>query len=228
MVVDYDWTEFGDWGIRLGRDGTWAYVPSGERVLELREQSGRHRRPASQDRHTQEPPKPSGRGSRSVGIRRLSSRSELARCLLKTTVMELKQIAKQVLSTHPGATVREAAELMASGGAAAIVILDGEKLVGILSARDVVERAVARRLDPETTRVSEIMTPRVLTITEGTSVRDIVDRMEGQCRHLPLVDVRGCVTGMLTMGYLLGERVGELSLQNADLVGFISTDGPGG
>lgn len=142
--------------------------------------------------------------------------------------MELKQIARQVLSTHPGASAREAAELMASGGAAAIVILDGDKLVGILSARDVVERVVARRLDPEATRVSEIMTPRVQTITEGTSVRDVVDRMDGQCRHLPLVDVRGRVTGMLTMGYLLGERVGELSLQNADLVGFISTDGPGG
>lgn len=142
--------------------------------------------------------------------------------------MKLKQIARQVVSTHPGATVREAAERMTSAGVAAMVILDGDKLVGILSARDVVERVVAKGLDPETTRVSEIMTPKVQTITEGTSIRDIVDRMEGQCRHLPLVDASGRVTGMLTMGYLLGQRVGELSLQNSDLVGFISTDGPGG
>jgi hypothetical protein len=35
-VVEYDWTEFGGWGIRLGADGTWAYVPTSGRVLELR------------------------------------------------------------------------------------------------------------------------------------------------------------------------------------------------
>jgi hypothetical protein len=35
-VVDYDWTEFGGWGIRRGKGGTWAYVPSSGRVLELR------------------------------------------------------------------------------------------------------------------------------------------------------------------------------------------------
>ena len=118
--------------------------------------------------------------------------------------MELKQIARKVVSAHPGATAREAAELMADAGAAAMVILDGDALVGILSARDVVERVVAKRLDPEKTLVSEIMTPRVQTITEGTSIRDVVDRMEGQCRHLPLVDADGRVTGMLTMGYLPG------------------------
>jgi CBS domain-containing protein len=142
--------------------------------------------------------------------------------------MELTQIARKVVSTHPGATTLEAAELMAVDGAAAIVVLDGDHLVGILSARDIVERVVARQLDPATTLVSAVMTPKVRTVPEGTSIRDTLDRMLGQCRHLPLVDVDGHVTGMLTMGHLLGERVGELSLQNADLVGFISTDGPGG
>lgn len=39
-VVDYDWTEFGGWGIRRGKDGTWAYVPSSGRVLELRFREG--------------------------------------------------------------------------------------------------------------------------------------------------------------------------------------------
>jgi hypothetical protein len=44
-VVDYDWTQFGGWGIRLGKDGTWAYVPRGGRVLELRyEEDGRDKR----------------------------------------------------------------------------------------------------------------------------------------------------------------------------------------
>ena len=110
-----------------------------------------------------------------------------------------------------------------------MVVLDGDKLVGIFSARDVVERVVAKQLDSATTLVSEnydAESPE--TITEGASVRDVVERMQGQCRHLPLVDADGRVTGMLTMSYLMGERVGELALQNQDLIGYISTDGPGG
>jgi hypothetical protein len=35
-VIEYDWKQFGGWGVRLGKDGTWAYVPSDGRVLELR------------------------------------------------------------------------------------------------------------------------------------------------------------------------------------------------
>lgn len=35
-VIEYDWTEFGGWGLRRGKDGTWAYVPGGPRVVELR------------------------------------------------------------------------------------------------------------------------------------------------------------------------------------------------
>src|SRR4051794_34529312 len=112
----------------------------------------------------------------------------------KAATMELRKIARNAVSTHPGASAREAAELMASGGAAAMVILDGDRLVGILSARDIVERVVAKRLDPEKTLVSQIMTSKVQTITEGTPICDIVRQMAGQCRHLPLVDVQGRVT----------------------------------
>jgi len=35
-VIEYDWTQFGGWGIRMGKDGTWAYVPASGRVIEMR------------------------------------------------------------------------------------------------------------------------------------------------------------------------------------------------
>jgi CBS domain-containing protein len=143
--------------------------------------------------------------------------------------MELSQIARRVVSIPPGATAREASKFMAAEEAGAMVVLDGDRLVGILSARDVVERVVARGRDPEKTLVSEIMTHDVRTITDGATSREAADLMQHKrFRHLPLLDAGGKVIGMLSMGYLLRDRVGELSLQNADLFGFISTDGPGG
>jgi len=143
--------------------------------------------------------------------------------------MELSQIAKRVVSTHLRATAREASELMVAERIGAMIVLDDGRLVGILSERDIVGRLVARRRDPETTLVSEIMTEKVQTITEGTSSDEALELMHhGRFRHLPLIDTAGVVIGMLSMRHLLRERVGELSLRNADLVGFISADGPGG
>lgn len=39
-AVDYEWTEFGGWGIRMGKNGAWAYVPSGSRAVEIRYREG--------------------------------------------------------------------------------------------------------------------------------------------------------------------------------------------
>lgn len=143
--------------------------------------------------------------------------------------MELSQIAKRVVATHLRATAREACELMLAEKIGAMIVLDDGKLVGILSERDIVGRLVAKRRDPEKTLVSEIMTEKVQTITDGTSSDDALELMHrGRFRHLPLVDAAGVVIGMLSMRHLLRDRVGELSLRNADLVGFIAADGPGG
>jgi CBS domain-containing protein len=143
--------------------------------------------------------------------------------------MELSEIATRVVSIRPDSTVLEACDLMVAERIGAMVVLDEGKLVGILSERDIVGRVVVKRRDPEKTRVSEVMTAKVRTIAEGTSSDDALDLMhEGRFRHLPLVNAQGQVIGMLSMRHLLRERVGELSLRNADLVGFIAADGPGG
>jgi CBS domain-containing protein len=143
--------------------------------------------------------------------------------------MELSKIAKRAVSTRPGATALEASEQMVLEKIGAMVVLDTGKLVGIISERDIVGRLVARRLDPEKTLVSEIMTTRVQTITDGTSDVKALELMHhGRFRHLPLVDGAGQVIGMLSMRHLMRERIGELALKNADLMAFISTDGAGG
>jgi CBS domain-containing protein len=111
----------------------------------------------------------------------------------------------------------------------AIVIVEEGRLLGIISERDIVSRVVAEGRDPEKTLISQIMTTDVQTITDASTVVHALEMMhQGRFRHLPLVDDAGQVIGMLSVRDLLRDRVGELALENADLVAFISTDGSGG
>ena len=145
-------------------------------------------------------------------------------------VMELKEFVKPVVATHPQATIRHVSETMVTEQRGAAVVLDDEgRLVGIISERDIVGRVVAKGCDPNTTLVSEVMTRGVRTITENVTIRKALELMQqGRFRHLPLVDSSGLVVGMLSLRALMGQRIGELALKNADLVAFISADGPGG
>jgi len=144
--------------------------------------------------------------------------------------MELSQFARRAVSIAPQATVLEACETMMAEGIGALVVLhDNGKLLGIISERDVVVRVVAKRRDPEKTQVADIMTTDVRTVTENTTDAQAMEMMHrGRFRHLPLIDSSGKVTGMLSMRRVLRAHVGELALKNADLLGYISADGPGG
>jgi CBS domain-containing protein len=143
--------------------------------------------------------------------------------------MELSRIARRAVSIQPRATVFEAAQMMVNEGIGAMVVLDEGRLVGIVSERDLVTRVLAKRCEPETTFVSEVMTADVRTITDDQTIESALEIMHRQkFRHLPLVDRGGNIIGMVSMRALLRDRVGELSQKNADLLSFISVDGPGG
>jgi CBS domain-containing protein len=131
--------------------------------------------------------------------------------------------------TRPDTTVREAAEMLMKERVGAAVVLDHGRLVGILSERDIVGRVVATGRDPGATLVRDIMTSTVRTARAGMKVAEALELMhDGNCRHLPLVDDKGGVVGMLSIRHLLRARVIDLDLQNADLVRYSSADGPGG
>ena len=117
--------------------------------------------------------------------------------------------------------------MMLNEGIGAMTVLDEGRLVGIISERDIVGRVVSKRRDPDKTLVSEVMTADVRTITDDQTIDSALEIMRAEVRHLPLVDRSGTVIGMVSMRALLRDRVGELSQKNADLLSFISADGPG-
>ena len=141
----------------------------------------------------------------------------------------LKHARRPAVTIAPDGTVRQLAELLMKEKVGAAVVLEGERLVGIVSERDVVTRVVAERRDPDATRVRDIMTSAVRTsrdVRDGEGVLELM--LAGRFRHVPVIDDAGKVVGMLSLRHLLQKRVDELGQTAADLFAFISTDGPGG
>lgn len=71
---------------------------------------------------------------------------------------------KRFLTAPPQTTVSDAARLMASHNAGAVLVVEGEELVGIFTERDVVFRVIAKDLESATTRLETVMTPSPLTL----------------------------------------------------------------
>jgi CBS domain-containing protein len=114
----------------------------------------------------------------------------------------------------PDQSVAEAVAVMASYEVGAVLVVQAGKLVGIFSERDVLRRVIAKRRDPATTRVGDVMTCDPVTAEPGEKRLDAVSKMQAVgCRHLPVV-VESSVIDMLSMRDLLfdelEERTGEV------------------
>jgi CBS domain-containing protein len=106
---------------------------------------------------------------------------------------------RAVLSTGADATVQQAVQSMVASDVGAIVVLDGERLAGIFTERDLLNKVVDKGLDPKTTPLSRVMTRDVVTARQDDDVDDSLERMaRGRFRHLPVVDGGGRVIGMLS------------------------------
>ena len=95
---------------------------------------------------------------------------------------------RKVLKAAPGTLVSKAAKLMAARNVGAIMVVERDRLVGIFTERDVVFRVVARGLDVQATRLSEVMTRAPLTVDPDTPFGyALVVMQENGFRHLPVI-----------------------------------------
>ncbi|MGE4316339.1 CBS domain-containing protein [Acinetobacter sp.] len=113
------------------------------------------------------------------------------------------KIEKTIFTIRPESTVLEAITLMADKGIGALVVTQDEKVVGIFSERDYTRKVMLMERTSKETRVSEIMTAKVLTVTKSTSVEDCLDLMtDRHLRHLPVVENEKLV-GLISIGDLV-------------------------
>lgn len=136
---------------------------------------------------------------------------------------------KPVVSVSQAATVMDAVREMVARNVSATVVLDGQRLVGVFTERDVVKRVVLEKRDPATTPVAEVMSRQVVTVREDADRSSALRTMnERHIRHLPVVDAKGRVLTMLSMRHLLRAEVFDLEQTVWELVAETAIDGPGG
>lgn len=86
------------------------------------------------------------------------------------------------------ATVAEAARMMAANNVGIVAILDGDRLCGVFSERDVVQKIVDRGLDPRQTPVADVMTSRLVVADADEDYQSAMQKMDqANIRHLPVV-----------------------------------------
>ena len=121
--------------------------------------------------------------------------------ILKTHVRDL--VTREPVAVTTGATVREAAQVMAAQGVSALLVMDGERLAGILTDRDLRTRVLATAVDPGVA-VSEVMTHEPVTADRDALAFEVLLEMVARhIHHLPVVDAQDRPVGLVTTTDLL-------------------------
>ena len=117
---------------------------------------------------------------------------------------------KHVLSLGPNASVWDAACAMTRANCGSILVMEPpDRLLGILTERDLMTRVLARALEPKQTLVTEVMTPNPVCVPPETKVSDAVLIMvERGFRHLPIVAPGSKILGVFSLRDALPREVG--------------------
>jgi CBS domain-containing protein len=144
--------------------------------------------------------------------------------------MGLLRITRMPLVTVSGrASVMDAVRTMHEEHIGAVAVVDNDRLTGIFSERDLMNRVVLEGRDPDDTRVGDVMTSPVVTIQRSLTADDALKLMdENHIRHLPVINIDGKLAGMLSVRSLLHEKVEELTDQLDSLEAYFCADGAGG
>jgi len=127
---------------------------------------------------------------------------------------ELKNLIgkqKRVVSVSHHVTVRDAAKAMAEANVGAAAIMDGTKLVGLFTERDVLKRVLLHNLDVDEVLVRDVMTRELICAELGQNTNDARFLMKRHhIRHLPVLDVKGNLAGVLSIRDLIKDEVREM------------------
>ena len=128
---------------------------------------------------------------------------------MKTVAQILKLKPAGVISIRPDVPVLDALKLLADKDVGAVLVMDGPRLVGIVSERDYARKVALKGKSSSDTPVSEIMTREVVFVTPAQTNEDCMALMtEKRARHLPVID-NGRVVGVLSIGDLVKDAISE-------------------
>ncbi len=115
----------------------------------------------------------------------------------------LNQRSKEIWSVRSDQPVLDAIKLMAEKGIGALLVMDGSRLVGVLSERDYARKVILENRSSKNTLVREIMTSDVVTVSPESEISECMSIMtDNDFRHLPVVQGDE-VVGMISIGDLV-------------------------
>lgn len=133
----------------------------------------------------------------------------------------LKQRAGQLRTIRPDDTVFDALHRLAEYEVGALVVMDGARMVGVMSERDYTRKVALQGRSSKETRVDEIMTANVFVVTPQSRTRECMALMrEKRIRHLPVVQ-GGQVLGMISIRDLMDDLIRDHEMTIAQLESYI-------
>jgi CBS domain-containing protein len=125
----------------------------------------------------------------------------------------LKRKGKGVVTTGTETSVRQAAEMMRENNIAALLVVDGAAIRGIVTERDIVRAFVHYGANLLVKPVKEIMTEKLITGSPGDSVKHVMSVMTRyRIRHFPVLR-EGRLEGLISIGDVVRHRVDDLELE---------------
>ena len=122
-------------------------------------------------------------------------------------------MTRDVRTVSPDQTAREAASFMLCEDAGSMPVSDGDRLVGMITDRDIAVRGVANGYGPDT-RISELMSSDVICAREEDDVEEVAAKMgKAQVRRMPVIDSEQRLCGIVSLGDLARESDGQSANQ---------------
>ncbi|GAA3907918.1 CBS domain-containing protein [Sphingomonas limnosediminicola] len=122
-------------------------------------------------------------------------------------------MTRDVQTVSPDQPVREAASFMLSADAGSIPVTEGERLIGMITDRDIAVRGVAKGHGPDTP-VRDLMTDDLVVVRSDDNVEDVATKMsEAQVRRLPVIDEDNRLCGIVSLGDLSRQTDTECATQ---------------
>lgn len=142
--------------------------------------------------------------------------------MIKTIREILDNKGHQIWSVSPDTKIFEALQLMAEKNIGALVVLNGDKLVGIISERDYARKVALKGKTSKETPIRDIMTPKVLYVTPEKTAEDCMALMiEKRIRHLPVYE-QDKLIGVVSIGDVVKAVIEEKKIAIEHLENYIT------
>jgi CBS domain-containing protein len=138
------------------------------------------------------------------------------------TILSLK--GSHVTTIEPTATLEAAVAILAKHRIGALVVLGADqRLIGILSERDIVRALAELGASALTTPLAQVMTRKVVTCGEDETIAGLMERMTtGKFRHVPVLE-QDRLVGIVSIGDVVKHRLSEIEHESAALRDYIQT-----